>query len=269
MKLFSYLLGNGFAGGPDFNLNQSIYFDLNGIELEITIPDSNILLTPSKPVESIPFNKSHWFENNCSQLSNHFYVHVTGGQWAYTGPFWKVMNEPFGTLAVRVWIKKVLPTLNVKLKGHDSLQAAIAQEYERFFEVDEPGEFGRGKNKQKRREAEERFSQEHWNNEEGIRRKKVFLEKYCRELPKEFESREYGTQHWLYYALEREPTYPVHHYCQALNEHFYLDINFQYGVDFKKYFHLWKAHAENAEQQIIEKVRLSFPDRLSNSDSIC
>ena len=263
MSLFTYLFGKGYKGGPDFNLERTHYYDLNGIELEMTVPDSNIVFAPSSAPPLYPFKLSGWFEANCEQSANHFYVDCdAGGMWAYVGPYWKVGREPFGVLSLSVRIKRTLPDYTLAHSDLNALEAAIRWDYEEHFEAEEPGKYGRGQNRQTRKEARERFSQSHWQNDEGRRREALHIKKWSRELPEHFETREYGTQRWLYYALEREPNYPKHHYCQPLDEQYYLDVFFSYRLDFPQYLHLWKDHAEAAEQRMIERIRLNFPGRV-------
>lgn len=262
MSLFTYLLGKGYKGGPDFNLEHTHYYDLNGIELEVTVPDSNIVFAPSDQ-RAFPFKLPGWFEANCEQSANHFYVPLNaGGMWAYVGPFWKVGREPFGVFSLGARIKRVLSGYTILPSDLSALEVAIRRDYEEHFEAEVPGKYGRGKNRKVRKEAEQRFSQPHWQNEEGRRREALYIEKRSFETPKDFEIREYGTQRWLYYALEREPMYPAHHYCQPLDEQYYLDVSFRYGIDFRQYFHIWQNHAEAAEQRMIERIRLNFPDRV-------
>ena len=76
MSLFTYLFGKGYKGGPDFNLERTHYYDLNGIELEMTVPDSNIVFAPSNQPPTFPFKSPGWFEANCKQLANHFYIGI-------------------------------------------------------------------------------------------------------------------------------------------------------------------------------------------------
>ena len=114
-------------------------------------------------------------------------------------------------------------------------------------------------------DAKNRFKDPFWHNEAGKKQLKAFLRNRMRELPENFETREIGKEKWLYYSLNREPTYPTHHYCHILDERFYLDIFFHYRIDFRKYFPIWKDHAEAAEQRIMDSVRLHFPDRLQEA----
>jgi len=95
----------------------------------------------------------------------------------------------------------------------------------------------------------------------------MFIKNRTSEVPDKFESREIGMQNWLYYSMEKEPNYPVHHYCQALDEQFYLDVKFSYFINFKEYFHIWKDHTEEAEQRLVQAVRLNFPNEIDYSGS--
>ena len=227
MSLFTYLFGKGYKGGPDFNLERTHYYDLNGIELEMTVPDSNIVFAPSDQSPTFPFKSPGWFEANRRQLANHFYVRLNaGGMWAYTGPYWKVGREPFGTLTLLTWIKRTPPGYTLASGDLSTLEAAIRWDYEEHFEANEPGKYGRGKNRKTRKEALETYGKPHWDNEMGREQMALYIKQGTRELPRYFETREYGTQRWLYYALEREPMYPAHHYCQPLDDRYYLDIFF-------------------------------------------
>ena len=264
MSQLDFLFGKKFKGGPDFRLNRTYNYDLDGIDLEVTVPDSNIQSASGEAVSQFPFRRPGWFDEHCQQLSNHFYVTLgAGGSWAYVGPTWKVGKEPLGTLDLFVWIKRTLLGHTLKQGDMDCLAAAIRSDYEEYFNAEEPGDYGRGKNRQRLRDAAEKYDKPYMLNDPDMqRRKQLFIQKGSRELPQKFDVREYGTQRWLHYTLEREPNYPTHHYCQALDEHFYLDIFFHYGLDFRDYFHYWKDHAEAAEQRMIQAIRLNFPDRV-------
>ena len=263
MSIFTYLFGKGYKGGPDFNLERTHYYDLNGIELEMTVPDSNIVFAPSDQPPTFPFKSPGWFEDNCKQLANHFYIGIeAGGSWAYVGPYWKVGREPFGVLSLGARIKRALPDYPLAPGDLDLLQSAIRWDYEAYFEVAEPGKYGRGENRKTREEAQEIYGKPHWDNQIGREQMAAYIENRCFELPEHFETREYGTQRWLYYALDEEPNYPKHHYCQPLDEQYYLDVFFSYRLDFPQYLHLWKDHAEAAEQRMMERIRLNFPGRV-------
>ena len=266
MSFLTYLFGKGFKGGPDFNLNQTHTVNLNGIQLEVTLPETNLMVAPSPNIQDFPFKQEGWFDQHSRQLWNHHYVELNiGCPWFYTGPFWKVLNEPFGSLSFQAHLKRTLPGCSLEFGNLDSLKKAIEWDYKEHFEAPEEGKYGRGINTKAIADAKIRFKDPFWHNEAGKKQLEAFLRNRMRELPETFETREYGTEKWLYYSLKREPNYPTHHYCQILDEHFYLDIYFHYRIDFRKYFPIWKDHAEAAEQRIMESVRLHFPDRLQEA----
>jgi hypothetical protein len=266
MRLFTYLFGKGFTGGPDFSKLETFRFDLDGAELNLTLPKSNVSIPLGEININFPFRSPGWFDNHCSQLWNHFFVSIFGEFWAYCGPYWKVLNEPFGTLKIRVAIERVPPDKALDISDLDTLAEAIRWNYEWYFEVAEPGNYGQGKNRVARAEIEDRYSAPHRQDELGRQQREAALRKRCRELPANFETRRYGDQNWLYYALEKEPNYPAHYYCQPLDDQYYLYVRFGYRIDFRDYFHIWQADAEVAEQRMIELVKLTFPNRLQAPD---
>jgi hypothetical protein len=268
MRLFTYLFGKGFTGGPDFSKLETFRFDLDGAELNLTLPKSNVSIPLGEININFPFRSPGWFENHCEQLANHFYVSVFGELWCYSGPFWKVLNEPFGVLDIHVAIKRTPPDKTLDISDIDSLAEAIRWDYEKYFEVEEPGEYGRGGNREARQEAEDEYNSHHpaMPEEHKLRQKEAHLRLTLRELPNRFEARHYGEQDWLYYALKKEPAYPAHYYCQPLDDQYYLYVRFGYRIDFRDYFHIWQADAEVAEQRMIELVKLTFPNRLQAPD---
>lgn len=266
MSQLSYIFGKKFKGGPDFRLESTHHYDLNGIDLEITAPDSNVVFDTSKNESHFPFKIPGWFDSNFRQSSNHRFVPLNaGGTWYYMGPFWKVGNQPFGSLGFSARIKRCLPEKKLHLGDINKLKAAIVLDYKSHFESDTPGKYGEGQNTKTRIEASEKYDKPHLINLPEMQlRKEKFIETYSQEIPNAFETKEFGMTKWLFYSLKREPNYPVNHYCAALDDTFYLDLHFHYALDFRSYFHLWKDHAEAAEQSMIEKVRLTFPNQIEN-----
>ncbi len=57
MKLFTYLFGKGFTGGPDFSRLETFRFDLDGIDLQLTLPESNVPI----PMGEIKLNRTPMF----------------------------------------------------------------------------------------------------------------------------------------------------------------------------------------------------------------
>jgi hypothetical protein len=268
MSLFRYPFGKSFTGGPDFNQLETFYFELEDAELSLTLPKTNIDIPLGKIGINYPFRSPGWFEDQSRQLWNNFYVSIFGEMWGYRGPFWKVSNELFGVLDISVCIKQALPEKKLDLDNLDTLAEAIRWDYEWYFEVAEPGKYGQGKNRKARKNAEDEYNARHPSipEERKLRQKELGLSKSLRELPTHFETRQYGDQKWLYYALKKEPTYPAHYYCQPLDEQYYLYARFGYGIDFREYFHIWQADAEAAEQRMMEMIKLTFPNRLSGPD---
>jgi hypothetical protein len=269
MSFLTYFFGKGYTGGPDFSKLETLRFDLEGNDLSITIPATNIALPRGEISVNIPFRSPGWFDKHCRQMWNHFYARVFGESWAYVGPFWKAFPDPtFGVLSLSLDIKRVLPGMALEMNNLDTLAEAIHRDYEWYFEEEEPGDYGRGGNRKARQEVEEEYNNRHPSvpEERKRERKEALLKHYLRELPTQFETRRYGDQAWLHYALEREPTYPTHYYCQPLADHYYLYVKFSYRIDLSDYFHLWQADAEAAEQRIIEMVKLTFPNRLQAPD---
>lgn len=148
------------------------------------------------------------------------------------------------------------------VNNRDTLAEAIRWDYEWYFEIAEPGKYGRGRNREARRKAEEVYKARTSPEELKRIQTDAYLTRALQEIPAQFETRHYGNQEWLYYALEHESNTTAHYYCQPLDEHYYLCVRFGYGIDLSAYFHLWQADAEAAEQRIIETVKLSFPNRL-------
>ena len=69
VNFLTYVFGKGFTGGPDFRLNQTETVNLNGILLEVTLPESNILAAPSSPVREFPFKQEGWFDAHSRRSS--------------------------------------------------------------------------------------------------------------------------------------------------------------------------------------------------------
>lgn len=265
MSFFTYVFGKGYTGGPDFSQLKTFQFEFEDAYLNVTLPRSNVTISHGEIGINYPYRSSGWFDERCEQLANHFSVHVFTEMWGYLGPYWKVMNEPFGVLGLRVEIKRTLPEKILNLNNLDTLAEAIRWDYEWYFEEAEPGKYGQGCNREVRQEAEDEYNSRHPKipEEKKLRDKEKTLQSLLRELPTQFETRQFGDQEWLYYALKREPNYPAHYYCHPLDEEYYLCIRFGYRIDFRDYFHLWQADAESAEQRIMEMIKLTFPNRLT------
>ena len=269
MSFFTYVFGKGYTGGPDFSRFEKFRFDLEGMQLSLSVPGSNVALPHAEMNINLPFRSPGWFEDHCEQQANHFYITVFGDLWVYIGPFWKTSSDrTFGVLDVQVGIKRAPSDKVLDLNDLDTLAKAIRWDYEWYFEEAEPGDYGRGGNRVTRQEAEDEYNARFRSPEEIRQRQKAGLLQYLRELPTHFETRRYGDQNWLYYALEKEPAYPAHYYCQPLDERYYLYVRFGYRIDLRQHFHLWQANAEAAEQRIIETVRLSTPNRLEAPNSV-
>ena len=271
MSFFTYLFGKGYTGGADFSRFETFRFDLEGKQLSLSVPGSNVALSHAEMNINLPFRSPGWFEAHCEQQANHFYITVFGDLWAYIGPFWKTAaDRMFGMLSVQVAIKRTLPDKILDPDDLETLADAIRWDYEWYFEVAEPGKYSQGKNRIARQKAEDQYNARHPAASEAskLRQKEGYLKNALRELPTWFETRCYGDQNWLYYALKREPTYPAHYYCQPLDERYYLYVRFGYRIDLSAHFHLWQADAEAAEQRIIETVRLDFPNRLPTPDPV-
>ena len=271
MSFFTYVFGKGYTGGPDFSKLETFRFDLEGINLTLSAPKSNFAVPRGEMNINLPFGSPGWFDAHCRQLANHFFVIVFGRPWAYIGPFWRTSSDrTFGVLSVEVAIKRTLPDKVLDMNDLDTLAQAIRWDYEWYFEREEPGKYGRGHNREARRKAEEEYNARHPSipEEMKLRDKALSLAHSLCELPTHFETRGYDDQEWLYYALEKEPAYPAHYYCQPLDEHYYLYVRFGYRIDLRPHFHLWQAHAEAAEQRIMETVKLSFPNRLPAPEDV-
>jgi hypothetical protein len=256
---WTYIFGRGYTGGPDFELNESYQLDLDGITLEATLPRDNVVCSGIAQPVNFPFRSSGWFDTHCKQTSNHFYACVLAHNWAYLGPYWKVMNEPFGILSASFWIKRTLPGRTLVMDDLTTLDAAIHWDYEEFFEAEEPGQYGRGNNTQARQEADQMYDRPYEVSEGLKAQKAIYLKQRLCAIPSAFERRRFDALTWVYYGVEREPNYPIRHYCHPLDGKYYLDLHFHYGIHFREYFHLWQAHAEAAEQRIMSTVRLRFP----------
>ena len=264
--MMAYLFGKGFKGGPDSRLNRNHHCNLSGIDFEITLPDSNVVISEPEKAVNIPFKSSGWFNNNCEQTSNHCFVSLpVFRRWVYLGPFWKVFNDPFGSLVFDVWVKKTLPETTLEVDNLETLEAAINKDYRDYFESETPGKYGQGKNFQVRQEAQARYSASHWQNEVGRQQMKAYIKNRIQELPSGFEIHKHDTINWLFYSLAKEPNYPKHHYCVPLDDRYYLDVSFLYAVDFPQYFHIWQAHAEQAEQRIMASIRLNYGNHIEAS----
>jgi hypothetical protein len=264
MSFFTYVFGKGYTGGPDFNQLETFRFELEDAELSLTLPKTNVAIPIGNIVVNHPFRSPGWFDENCEQMANHFSAHIFTELWGYRGPYWKVMNEPFGVLSCRVEIKRARPEKRLDLGNLNDLAEAIRWDYEWYYEIAEPGKYGQGSNREVRQEAEEEYNSRHPKipEEKKLRDKEKTLQNLLRELPTKFETRQFGDQEWLYYALKREPSYPAHYYCHPLDEEYYLSIRFGYRIDFRDYFHLWQADAEAAEQRMMGMIKLTYPNRL-------
>jgi hypothetical protein len=264
MSFFTYVFGKGYTGGPDFNQLETFRFELEDAELSLTLPKSNLSL-PRKEINiNLPFRSQDWFDENKIQAGSHLFVLILGQPWVYSGPFWKVANNPFGVLDVQFALERVHSDKFLDVDNLDTLADAIRWNYEWYYEIAEPGKYGQGSNREVRQEAEEEYSSRHPKipEEKKLRDKEKTLENLLRELPTQFETRQFGDQKWLYYALNKEPNYPTHYYCQPLDEQYYIYVRFHYGIDFREYFHLWKADAEAAEHRIMGMIKLTYPNRL-------
>ncbi len=270
MSFFTYVFGKGYTGGPDFNQMETFRFELEDAQLSLNLPKTNVDIPIGEIGINYPFRSPGWFDDNCKQMWNHFYVSVFGEMWGYRGPYWKVMNEPFGVLDILVAIKRVLPEKTLDVNNLDTLAEAIRWDYEWYFEVEEPGKYGRGYNREMRQKADDEYLARHPSipEERKLQQKELRISKSIRELPMHFETRQYGDQKWLYYALNKEPNYPTHYYCQPLDEQYYLYVRFHYGIDFRDYFHLWQADAEAAEQRMMEMIKLTYPNRLTGPEGL-
>ncbi len=265
MSFLTYIFGKGYTGGPDFSQLESFSFDLEGIELRVTVPKRRIALARKDWSDSLPFRSPGWFDHHCEQQNNHFYSTVFVDLWPYVGPIWRTgMDRTFGILGMQVWIKRVRPEKVLDMNNLDTLAEAIRWEYEWFFEVEEPGEFGRGWNRRARQEAEDEYNSRNpiIPEEMKLRDKEDSLNYSLQELPTHFESRRYGDQEWLYYALRKEANTTAHYYCIPLDDQFFLSVRFGYRIDLSNYLHLWQANAKAAEQRIMETLILTFPNRL-------
>lgn len=262
MSVLWNIFGSGFKGGPDFNLNRTLRVTLNDIELELSIPDSNIAQGEDIHAPKILLEQEGWFEQHCSQLANHYFFPMAARRWVYIGPFRKVLREPFGSLLFNCWLKRENSEKSIPIVDLNTLQKSICWEYEKYFEVDEPGALLRGKNRKARQQADSIYGKSHWQNSVGEEQKKIFLEQETQELPSVFDEIKFGMQNWLCYSLKKEPNYPTRHYCQPLEKQFYIDIFFQHVIDQPKYYNVWRDHAEEAEQRIMQMIRLNFPNRL-------
>jgi hypothetical protein len=258
--LWTYVFGRGFTGGPGLASDEHFSLDLDGIALEVSLPPSNVVVDDMSQRVNFPYRSQGWFEREQRQSSNHFYVSLLAHNWAYLGPHWKVMNEPFGIFSVEFRLKRTLPGYALSVDDFTTLEKAIHWEYEEYFEAKVPGQYFRGHNTEVRQKAEKEFAPRlHPTSRNLGVEKERYLQRWLRAVPKAFEVRAYNARSWVYYGVEHQQSYPERHYCHQLDERYYLDVLFHYGIDFRQYFHLWKDHAEAAEQRIMNSVRLIFP----------
>ncbi len=256
MKLITYLFGKGYTGGPDFNRLKSFHFDLEGSELELTLPESSSTLPQGEININFPYLSDGWFDHNSEQQANHFYIMVFGDLWPYVGPPWKALDRIFGILDIQVGIKRSLP--DKTLNNFDSLADAICWDYEWYFEEAEPGKYGRGHNRKKREELEKlNYTQNGAGSKISRQSQDQILKDTLFEIPTKFEIRSFSDQQWLYYEMKKEANYPAHYYCQPLDDYYYLYVRFNYRIDIRNYFHIWRSNAESAEQRITEMVKLT------------
>ncbi len=254
-----------FRGGPDFSRNEVLDVKLEGHQLSLMLPSSNIsTVEPAREV-NFPFYQSDWFERNAKQDRQHKRVHIYTELWMYLPVGFMSSQYELGMLSLSVWLKKISPNKSIDCNNLQELGEHLFEEYDTYFNSPIIGDNYLGFNTQvvqdKCKELKEYAPD--LSNKRIQEHTESALE--ARGFPNlnPYEIKNIKGNNWVYYIehhLRKDTN--SRYYCYPINSEYYLVIRFRYRVDLAQKFKLWKKHAEAAEKRIMESVKIESVEPL-------
>ncbi|WP_444996310.1 hypothetical protein [Aliikangiella sp. IMCC44359] len=258
MGLIKNLL-RGFKGGPDFSNCIEVTAILEDWQLNLTVPNTNIVTEEEPQNINYPFKQAGWFEATSKWSCQHRYVPIDTQLWYYL-PMNFLLQTELGVLSLSTQLKRIAPEKNTNAMELHDLGRYVIAEYDEYYNAPLDSPQGPGPNVRRRKSVEDevRKAWEGYVSEEEIQQK--ILDRLP-ELPypplPPHEIRSFNHRHWVF-CVEPKLRSDTHDnmYCYPLSEEYYLCLRFRHRVDWNPKYKNWKDHANAAEKRVMEMVRL-------------
>lgn len=248
----------GFVGGPDFTRDISHRFILEGKQLTIKVPDSNVVAAPSPVDVSFPHSSINWFAKQAKTYDQHCYVHMMTENWMYMPPIALFPSSEYGMLSCQLRIKQI-SHINVLDKA--ALSRYVTKAYYDYHNGPE------GENTKIRTRVEKRLknSPYTWSQDEIEAEIAMVIDLHGNQPLAPAIIKNFNQTDWIFYSEVRNNRHSHNDfYCLPLSENSFLEVEFAHRVDLSHKYKKWAKHAIESQERIIASVYLDdLPDESS------
>lgn len=240
----------GFVGGPDLHQSITRRFLLEGKQLSINIPDSNIVALPNADDKYYPHTSLTWFNEHAKIYDQHKYVHIYTKNWMYMPPIAIFPSSEYGMLSCQLRIKQV-SHINVLDKA--ALSHYVTQAYDDYHNGPE------GENTKIRTRIEERFknSPYTWSQDEIEVEIAMVIDLHGNQPLAPAIIKNFNQTDWIFYSEVRNNRHSHNDfYCLPLSENSFLEVEFAHRIDLSHKYKKWVKHAIESQERIIASVYL-------------
>lgn len=246
-----------FKGGPDFTRSRNIQFSLEEIKLSINLPIANIGIDEAPRDINIPFRNATYFNENSQRERQHVSLNLFTELWYYLSNAMVGRNLELGVLSCSLMVKK-LPELDSEgEKATERLAKAVIKEYDAHYNNPTISEYGQGSNTRIRQEVADESLRRNtpWSSEELEREISMSIDKYGYPPLVKAKQININDRTWVFYQEKKSMVHNTDNfYCYPLDNLNYLCVRFRYRVDIQEKFECWQAHAQRAEQRMMESI---------------
>ena len=242
MNLFKLIKAylRGFVGGPDFTRGINHRFILEGMQLTINLPDSNVVTAPSTLNVNFPHSSTSWFAEHAKVYRQHSFVRIITENWMYMPPIALFPSSEYGMLSCQLRIKQ---TDKINVLDKVALSHFVTQAYDDYHNGPD------GTNTELRRRKVERSSQE-----EQVA---TSIELHGRQPLAPAIIKTFNKLIWVFYQeVTNDSLSRLDYYCLPLSEHSFLEVKFNHQVDLSQKHKKWAKAALEAQERIMDSIYL-------------
>ena len=234
--------------------------------MELTLPASDAKWqNPPRPL-NYPFNTTGWFEKNSERFNLDEYVNLHTEMWGYfPARLTRIINlaamgsnEPMGKLSLGVQLNKLQQGKKLDLSNPRSLGDYIKWEYADYYETQEVGDNGKGRNYRYRKEYGQRLSEK---GESYRDQYEAGLKNHLEPIPDHFDLLNFGGGLWTSFILEKLGHMSTQHYCIPLSESYLLKIHIRQMFDKSRERELIEPDMRSAAEWLVQHIKIMFPGK--------
>lgn len=261
-----------YHGGPLFESQSSYSFDLEGTELELTVPASTWVMKEPPRMLNLPFLNVGWFDAHCERLNIHDFISVFCEIWPYyprgaeriVNILTMGSNDDIASLRFAAHLNRTEKGRKLDLGDPQSLGTYIKWEYNDYFESPEQGLYSKGYNHKVRADCERKYSkEERAYNPASQQRYEVALER-LEPMPQDLELIDFGGAQWTHFTLKKRRN-RSEFYCLPLAESYYLEIELGFRLETSQE----KLHAvllpdmQRTADWLLQHIKITSPNHPS------